>query len=650
MGLAKPFKIAAIVIGVLVAIVVVAAIALTLLIDPNRYRDDIVRAVKQQTGRDLRIDGKLSLSFFPWIGLETKRLSLSNAPGFGSEPFAMVESSTTKVELLPLLRKQVVVDAVRLNGLRLHLARNAKGATNWDDLTKQTGEKPAPKAPSKQGGGAGAMLAAFTINTFQVRNSEFTWQDAVANTQYAVRGLDLTSGDLLGAKPAPLKLAFDLESKSPPIRERVQLDAKLNFDPEKESLDVPELSLALGDLRLQARLSASKVLSAPRFSGNVEVPAFDARSLLKRLGVEYKPVGDDALRKVALSTNLRYDAKSATLSDLRVTLDGAQLTGNVAVQNRSAPAYRFNLALNDIDVDRYLPAAEKPANNNRTEKGKAEAVVIPLALLRETDADGELRIGSLKAFGIRSQDVTAKVSAKNGHIALGPNAAKLYSGAYNGRTTIDASGRVPQFHFDEKLAGVQLGPLLKDADVFAHFSGAGNVNLALTAEGLDAEQIKRTLKGTVALAVKNGAIEGIDLAKTEAKIKEIRAQPGGSLQNILKSLPAIAPEKGDKTTFTKLQANATVTNGVVNNKDLTIEGPHVRVIGSGTVNLVTETFENYLLRVGDFPITVAGKFDSPSFRPDWNAILRGKTEQKVEQKKEEIREKLRERLLDKLRR
>jgi AsmA protein len=648
--LKKLLKIIAIIAAVVVVLVVVAVIALTIVVDPNRYRGDIIQAVKQQTGRDLKIEGKLNLSFYPWIGLETKRLELSNAPGFGAEPFAVVESSATKVELLPLLRKQIVVDAVRLNGLKLHLARDAKGETNWGDLTKQAGEKPARKAAPKQGGGAGAALAAFTVNTFQVRNSEFTWRDAAANAQYAVRELDLTSGNLLGAKPAPLKLAFNLESKNPPIKERVELDSRLNFNPEKETLDIPELKLALGDLRLQAKLSASHVLSAPRLSGNVEVPAFDARALLKRLGVDYKPAGDDALRKVALSTKLEYDAKNAALSDLRLTLDGTKLTGGLAVQTRSAPAYRFNLAIDDIDVDRYLPATEKPANNKQAEKAKAAAVVIPLALLRETDADGQLRIGSLKAFGIRSQDVVAKVSAKNGRIALGPNAAKLYSGTYNGRTTIDASGRVPQFHFDEKLAGVQLGPLLKDADVFAHFSGAGDVNLALSAQGLDAEQIKRTLTGTVAVAVKNGAIEGVDLAKTEAKIKEIRAQPGGSLQNVLTSLPAIAPEKGDKTTFTKLQANATVTNGVVNNKDLSVEAPHLRVIGSGTVNLVTETFENYLLRVDDFPIIVSGKFESPSFRPDWNAIFRGKTEQKVEQKKEELREKLRERLLDKLRR
>jgi AsmA protein len=655
----KLLKIIAIAAAAVIVLIVVAVIALTIFVDPNRYRGDIIEAVKRQTGRDLKIEGKLSLSFFPWIGLETKRLELSNATGFGKEPFAVVASSATKVELLPLLRRRIVVDAVRLNGLKLHLARNAKGITNWDDLTRQGGGKPAPKPAPEHGGGAEAALAAFTINTFQVRDSEFTWHDATANAQYAVRGLDLTSGNLLGTKPAPLKLAFDLESQSPPIKERVQLDSRLNFDPAKETLDVPELSLSLGDLRLQAKLSGSRVLSAPKFSGSIDIAAFDARALLEHLGVDYKPAGSDALRKVALTTKLRYDAKRAALSDLRLTLDRTKLTGNLAVQTHSAPAYRFNFALDDIDVDRYLPTAEKPAGNKPAANSKAEPVVIPLALLRETDAKGALHIGKLKAIGIRSEDVTVKVSAKNGHIVLGPNAAKLYAGTYVGRTLVDASGRVPHFRFEEKLAGIQLGPLLKDADVFDKYSGTGNVSLELTARGLDANAVKRTLNGTAAVSLRDGKIEGVDLQKivqqAQALLKKAR---GREVEG--------APAASDETTFKSLSATARVTNGVVRNDDFKLEGPVIRAQGAGTANLVQESLD-YRLQVTlaegtghkgtTVPVRISGPFAGLKYRVDISSLVKEqakpveqKLEKKLEQKKEDLREKLRDRLLDKLRR
>ena len=131
----KPLKIIGITIGGVLALAIVLAVALTLLLDPNNYKGKIVEAVKDKTGRELRIEGKLSWSFFPWIGVETGRLELANAPGFGAEPFARIDGAGAKVELLPLLHRQMIVDTVFLNGLKLNLGRDAAGKTNWDDLT-----------------------------------------------------------------------------------------------------------------------------------------------------------------------------------------------------------------------------------------------------------------------------------------------------------------------------------------------------------------------------------------------------------------------------------------------------------------------------------------------------------------------------------
>ena len=70
-------------VGIIFTLVIVAAIVLPLLVDPNDFRDDIGQAVKKQTGRDLTIEGDLKLSVIPWLGVEVGRASLSNAPGLG---------------------------------------------------------------------------------------------------------------------------------------------------------------------------------------------------------------------------------------------------------------------------------------------------------------------------------------------------------------------------------------------------------------------------------------------------------------------------------------------------------------------------------------------------------------------------------------
>ncbi|MCH8337122.1 MAG: AsmA family protein, partial [Proteobacteria bacterium] len=68
-----------IIVAGIVGIVIFASLALTLFFDPNDYRDDISAGVKEVTGRDLTIEGDLSLSLFPWLAIEVGRTELGNA-------------------------------------------------------------------------------------------------------------------------------------------------------------------------------------------------------------------------------------------------------------------------------------------------------------------------------------------------------------------------------------------------------------------------------------------------------------------------------------------------------------------------------------------------------------------------------------------
>ena len=76
----------------------------------------------------------MALSVFPWLGLDIGQTRLSNAAGFEDPYMARMETVQVRVKLLPLLKKQLQVDTVRLNGLELNLARDKDGRTNWSDL------------------------------------------------------------------------------------------------------------------------------------------------------------------------------------------------------------------------------------------------------------------------------------------------------------------------------------------------------------------------------------------------------------------------------------------------------------------------------------------------------------------------------------
>ncbi len=95
-------KLLSIFVGALVVLIVVAGLIVALLVDPNDYRDEIAQTVQDATGRELTIEGDLSLSVFPWVAIEIGRTLLGIADGFGDVPFASFERASLWVKVFPL--------------------------------------------------------------------------------------------------------------------------------------------------------------------------------------------------------------------------------------------------------------------------------------------------------------------------------------------------------------------------------------------------------------------------------------------------------------------------------------------------------------------------------------------------------------------
>jgi AsmA protein len=563
----KTLKILGIALGSVLALLILAAVALPLLFDPNQYRDDIVKAVKTATGRDLRIEKKIGWSLFPRLGIEAGGLELSNAPGFGKEPFARLDSAAASVEWLPLFSGKVRVDAFHLDGLTLNLAKNAAGRTNWEDLTAAPAAAPTKPEPPKAGEKP-LPLAAFAAGKLEVRRATINWHDQASGARYAVRGLALATGPVAVNAPVDIKLSLALEHGTPPRR-----------------------------------------------------------------------------TPVSLATRVVYAADALALKDLKLAIDDSRLTGSAEIRNLQAPAYRFDLSLDQFDLDKYLPPAseKKAAPATPAAAAAAAPIEIPLGLVRALDVQGKFAIGKLKAFGLRSEDIRIQLTAGKGLIQLGPNTAKLYSGTYNGRTALDVRGATPQLNMEEQLTGIQLGPFLKDAGVFDKFSGGAELRLALAAQGADADRIKRTLNGTVAVAATNGKIEGVNLQKLIADAKRLRDTARGKTVSV-----AAAP--ADETAFSALRATIKVTNGVAATDDLALEGPVVRAKGKGSADLVKEKLDarlNVTVAEGaerkgtTVPVLIGGTFAKPSFGVDLGEVAKREAEKAVEKELERQIEKLR---------
>ena len=637
----KTLKILAITLGSIIALLIAGAVILSLVVDPNKYKDNIIQIVKQHTGRDLKIDGKISLSFFPWLGAELPPMTLSNAPGFDKKPFAEVKQAGIQVKLLPLLRKEIVIKQVTLDGLRLRLAKNSTGVTNWDDLSGAKGaQKPADKSTS----GTGPSLGGLAIGGIVIRDAEVTWNDQMTGAMYSVKNMGLKTGQLASGTPADLKLGFDLTSAAPKINTRVDVDARLTLDVDKQTLDMPKLSLAVAGMNLiLTDVKGSNIMKAPALHGQLAIASFNPRALMQEFGVKYETTDPKALTQASVHTAFSASSKDMQLKNIKVTLDSTTINGSFALNDFAKPAYSFDINIDDIDIDRYMsPVATAKSQDVKVNTPPATApVAIPVDSLRKLNADGGIKIKKLKATGIRSTDVSTHIKAKDGIINIGPSVAKLYSGDYKGNVGIDARAKEPTFSINEKVTGVQVGPMLKDMQTFDNFSGIGDISLQLSGRGVNAKQITETLTGSMAFSLKDGAIQGADLMK---KIEEGRA-----MYDQLKGKPVrVKAQKSEKTAFNIFSGSAIITNGIAQNNDLILETPGMRATGKGSADLPKETLDyrmnivqtkNTEKKCTNIPLLISGPFKDLSYAPDFAEILKCQGQKQIEKAKDEILQK-----------
>lgn len=198
----------------LVLVLIFGAVGLTFsLLDANDFKSQIVDYVKTHKQRDLVLDGDIHVTWFPRLGLETGKLSLSESNS--SRKFASVENARLYVAWWPLLRKQVQVERVVLDGVHANLLRHPDGSSNFDDLLV-----PADWMGELQ----------FAVEKVRVLDSSFNLQDEASGQAFFVHGLNLETGRLADATAGQVQASLRLQSAQPQLDLQLRLNAQMLYD------------------------------------------------------------------------------------------------------------------------------------------------------------------------------------------------------------------------------------------------------------------------------------------------------------------------------------------------------------------------------------------------------------------------------------
>src|SRR6185503_5860198 len=100
-------------------------------------KGQIEAAVKEKTGRTLKLAGNLEVAFWPSLGAKVGGVSLSEKDG--AAEFLSLQSAHASVAVLPLLHGSVLVDGIRVSGLKANIVKNKDGTFNFSDLLQPKG-------------------------------------------------------------------------------------------------------------------------------------------------------------------------------------------------------------------------------------------------------------------------------------------------------------------------------------------------------------------------------------------------------------------------------------------------------------------------------------------------------------------------------
>lgn len=614
-----------------VVVLLIAAGVVISLIPLDSYKGEIQARVKEQTGRDLRIDGDISLSVFPPLAVSVENVGFANAPGASTPEMATIERLDIALQILPLLSGEVAIDRFVLERPVINLEVDEQGRPNWQLQTAETA--PAP-APSGEGGGdAGGGPGVSELSLGDVR-----LVDGTLNYVNRQNGQEVTVSDINAELSLPsLSSPFAAHGSAVWNGETINLEVSAANPRALMAGETTEVTMKVeakpvtftfdGAARNAAELGLQGALA-------LDVPSI--RALAAWTGNPLELPGE-GLGPFNVAGQLEMIGAKIALSQVKLKLDEITGEGLLAIDATGAkPMIKAELAVDQLNVNPYLPPeAPEPQAGTGGQAGDAGGGAgggagewsdepIDVSALGALNADLAFDANGIQYRDVKIGKSRLTVVLQDSKLTADLVEMQLYDGTGRGKLMVDGSRAKPAIAADFDLANFQAEPFLKDLAKFDRLLGTADSKLSVTASGASQRELISNLAGNGSMMFRDGAIRGINIAAV--------------VRNISTAALDRPFDDAEKTDFAELSGTFTIDKGIVSNKDLSMIAPLVRMTGEGKVSLPQRTVD-YLVKpklvasiegqggTADaagvaVPIKVTGPWSDISYRPDLESLLK----------------------------
>lgn len=360
-------------IGVLLVVTAAAVLVGPGLIDWNQYKADIQAQVRSVTGRDIHINGDISITVLPAPALIAADVTLANMEGAQTENMVRLKSLEVRVALAPLLGGQVKVERIKLVEPVIELEVLADGRKNWmfsDPATAKAGALSGgntaliPPPPGSKSAGKAAAPAPdqvarepalpVALDSLSIENGTLVYRDALGGTFERLEAVNASFS------AASLKGPFE---SSGALKVRgLPLTFSLNVGEIIHARTVPfnvRLGTSAGTLKVQMNGTAVGLGDVPRVKGTVKGEGQSLAALIQAAQPVALP--GPLAQPFRFEATIAAGANSAEIKGLDLSLGGARASGGINMTLGQTISIAARLNAGRVDLDQWLGEQDIPA-------------------------------------------------------------------------------------------------------------------------------------------------------------------------------------------------------------------------------------------------------------------------------------------------
>lgn len=571
-----------------------ALIALIFSIDPSRLKPTLERELGKQ-GIEANFSGDIDWQFYPSVGLSVEELSLNpeNLPN-AEQPMVYVDSMAFSVRLMPLLRREILVDGIHVNSARLNLIVDENGNGNWEALGNGESAEEAPETiEPEQTTTQQSVLPEIQIEELTLSGLSLNYSDRQTGEIFAVENFSVEAANFnLEGAPFPLNLAISLAlSELPPVS--ADLSSLVSLNLKDKVLSFKDANLQISPLTgsgesvgiaFNGRVNWQEPLN---ITASINSSEFNPRKLIEDFELAAIPTQNpQAFGEATFAFDLSYSAEQIAVTNIKTVVDSTHIEGNTTLTATDNPQVPWRIESrwsgDSINLDDYLP----PPAETTPEPAASEPQPLPLETIRSLNALLGVTFDDVTVMETSIKNLAAEVQADDGVVTLNKMAAQAFDGNISAQGTFDASRDTAALALTLDVDSIDVGELAQHFAELDILTGEANAEVLVKARGQTDEELLNSL-----------------VAETEISSDSLKVSPINLEQQYCKLLAALDKRelaKNDWSAFTELQP-VTITARyaadlvTLASMDAAIEKLSTRA--TGTLNLETGQF--------DFPIEIS---------------------------------------------